>query len=164
LLSHSIDMHGALVGPVEMLRQAASLARPFSGFTTSQFHSCAPVAWGAYAAHVHVTPVGAGRNLLALRDWGADVRDRIAKGPLRWELQAQFYTDPQHTPIEDGRKPWSAPKVTVALLEADALADAADVEADHFDPWAAMAEHRPLGEIMRARRSAYWPSFQNRQD
>ena len=162
LLSHSIDKHGPVAGPLAMLRQAASLARPFSGFATSQFHSCAPVAWGPYAAHVHVAPVGAGRNLLALRDWGADVRDRIAKGPLRWELQAQFYTDPQHTPIEDGRKPWTAPKVTVGLLEADALADAAAVEADHFDPWAALADHRPLGEIMRARKAAYWPSYQNR--
>ena len=77
-------------------------------------------------------------------------------------MQAQFYTDPQGTPIEDGRAPWRSAKETVAVLEADALADPEEVEADHFDPWAALAAHRPLGEIMRARRAAYFPSFQNR--
>ena len=34
--------------------------------------------------------------------------------------------------------------------------------ADRFDPWSAVAEHRPLGEIMRARKAAYLPSFRNR--
>lgn len=162
LLSHLIGKHGPVRGPLEMVRQAAELARPFSGFATSGFHSCAPVAWGPYAAHVHVQPVAASRNLMAWRDWGADIRDRIAGGPLRWNLQAQFYTDPGHTPIEDGRKAWKAPRLTVGLLELNALADFAGVEDDHFDPWLALADHRPLGEIMRARQAAYLPSYQNR--
>ena len=145
-----------------MLKQAAGMARPFTGFATSDFHSCAPVAWGPYAAHVHVSPIGASRNLLAVRDWGADVRSRLQRGPLRWHVEAQFYTDPEATPIEDGRRPWGSAKETVAVLEADALADPDAVEADHFDPWAALVEHRPLGEIMRARKAAYFPSVQNR--
>jgi hypothetical protein len=162
LAQHLVSRHGAVGGPMAMLKQAAAVARPFSGFATSDFHSCAPLAWGPYAAHVHVSAFSASRNLLAWRDWGADVRDRIARGPLRWHVQAQFYTDPKDTPIEDGRAPWRSAKETVAVLEADALADADEVEADHFDPWAALADHRPLGEIMRARKAAYWPSFQNR--
>lgn len=162
LVRHLIDKHGVVRGGLEMSRQVADLARPFSGFASSRFHSCAPVAWGPYAAHVHVVPVDAGRNLLAFRDWGADVRDRIDQGPLQWDVQAQFYTDPANTPIEDGRKVWKAPTVTVARIVADRLADAESVESDHFDPWMALADHRPLGEIMRARKSAYYPSFQNR--
>jgi hypothetical protein len=163
LLEHFVSKLGVVKAAVEMARQSAELLRPFSGFATSQFHSCAPIAWGPYAAHVHLVPVGASRNLLAARDWGADVRERIAKGPLHWLVQAQFYIDPGLTPIEDGRKPWRGPKLTVGRLVADGLADAAQVEADHFDPWMALAEHRPLGEIMRARKAAYYPSFQNRR-
>jgi hypothetical protein len=162
LLTHLVTKHGALRAPWEIARQGADLARPFSGFATSSFHSCAPVAWGPYAAHVHLAPVGARRSPLAMRDWGADVRSRIQRGPLAWDLQAQFYTDPEHTPIEDGRTPWRAPKTTVARLTATGLADAEAVEADRFDPWAALAAHRPLGEIMRARRAAYYPSYRNR--
>lgn len=162
LAQHMIATHGVVGGPLELLKQTASLARPFSGFATSDFHSCAPVAWGPYAAHVHVSPIGAGRNPLAWRDWGADIRSRLQSGPLRWSLEAQFYADPQATPIEDGRRSWGSAKEKVAVLEAEALADPDAVEVDHFDPWAALAEHRPLGEIMRARKAAYYASVQNR--
>ncbi len=162
LVKHMIDKHGVVRAPLQLVRTGADLARPFSGFATSAFHSCAPIAWGPYAAHVHLTPVDAPRNPLALRDWGADVRQRIERRPLTWELQAQFYTDDDHTPIEDGRKPWQAPEVTVARLTATGLADADEVEADHFDPWSALVAHRPLGEIMRARKVAYYPSVLNR--
>jgi integrase/recombinase XerC len=36
------------------------------------------------------------------------------------------------------------------------------VEASVFDPWHALAAHRPLGEVMRARRVAYFASAQAR--
>lgn len=162
LAKQLLEQHGLVRAPWEMARQAADLARPFSGFATAAFHSCAPIAWGPYAAHVHLHPVGARRNPLAMRDFGADVRSRIENGPLQWDLRAQFYTDPERTPIEDGRRPWSAPQVTVGRLTATGLADAEEVEADRFDPWSALAEHRPLGEIMRARKAAYYVSYQNR--
>lgn len=162
LLRFLIEKYGLVKGPLEMAQLVAAQARPFTGFATAEFHSCAPVAWGPYAAHVHVKPRGAGRDLLAWRNWGADIQQRLAKGALRWDLQAQFYTDPDRTPIEDGRKVWKAPKLTVGNLVLDSLADADVVEADHFDPWSALAEHRPLGEIMRARKAAYFPSFRNR--
>jgi hypothetical protein len=162
MLDHQINKHGVARGTLEMARQAADLARPFSGYATSDFHACAPIAWGPYAAHVHVTPVNASRDLLAWRDWGADVRGRVAKGALRWTVQAQFYTDPESTPIEDGRRAWDAPKMTVGVLELSQLEDSESVERDHFDPWMALADHRPLGEIMRARKAAYYASFKNR--
>ncbi len=163
LVKHMIGKHGVVRAPLQLVRTGADLARPFSGFATATFHSCAPVAWGPYAAHVHLKPVEASRNPFAARDWGADVRQRIERAPLQWDLKAQFYTDDDHTPIEDGRKAWDAPKVAVARLTATGLADADAVEADHFDPWSALMEHRPLGEIMRARKVAYYPSVMNRQ-
>jgi hypothetical protein len=162
LARHMLQQYGPLRAPLEMARQAADLARPFSGFATASFHSCAPIAWGPYAAHVHLQPIDARRNPLAVKDFGADIRSRIERGPLHWNVRAQFYTDPELTPIEDGRKAWHGPHVTVGQLTATELADAAAVEADHFDPWSALAEHRPLGEIMRARKAAYYPSYTNR--
>ncbi len=159
LLRFLLGKYGPVKGPLEMARLVANQARPFSGFATSSFHSCAPVAWGPYAAQVHVEPVGARLNVLAFRDFGADVRERLDSGPLTWHVQAQFFTDEHRTPIEDGRVTWKGEKVTVGTLICD---EAVDVEAERFDPWNALVEHRPLGEIMRARKVAYYPSFQNR--
>lgn len=163
LLKYFIQRDGTLRGSAAMARQAAAIARPFSGFATAGFHSCAPIQWGPYAAQVHLKPVGAKVNLLAWRNFSADIEDRVATAPLKWEIQAQFFTDEQATPIEDLRRPWDAPKVVVGELVLDTLADTAEVEADHFDPWSALEEHRPLGEVMRARKAAYYPSVQNRR-
>jgi hypothetical protein len=159
LVRFLISKYGLIKGPLEMARVVAAQSRPFSGFATASFHSCAPVAWGPYAAWVHVEPVGASRNLLAWRDYGADIRNRLDRSPLTWRVQAQFYTSDSATPIEDGRVTWKSEKVTVGTLTCDEIVD---VESDHFDPWSALVEHRPLGEIMRARKAAYYPSFKNR--
>jgi hypothetical protein len=159
LLRFLFGKYGPIRGPLEMARLVAAQSRPFSGFATSSFHSCAPVAWGPYAAQVHLEPAGAARNLLAFRDFGSDVRSRLERGPLTWHVRAQFYTDDRNTPIEDGRVTWKGEKITVGTLTCDAVVD---VEADRFDPWNALADHRPLGEIMRARKVAYYPSYENR--
>ena len=37
-----------------------------------------------------------------------------------------------------------------------------DVEGLRFDPWGGLADHRPLGEIMRARKVAYFHSQKSR--
>ena len=85
----------------------------------------------------------------------------------------QFYSDETATPIEDGAVDWaetSAPYVTVARLTVGeqpaegAARDsfAAEVEQATFDPWQALAAHRPLGGIMRARKHAYFASQKTR--
>ena len=38
----------------------------------------------------------------------------------------------------------------------------AQVEAGVLDPWNALAEHRPLGDVMRARKAVYYASQQER--
>lgn len=40
------------------------------------------------------------------------------------------------------------------------LADA--IEQAAFDPWKALAEHRPLGDVMRARKVVYFESQKGR--
>ena len=106
---------------------------------------------------------------------GADpveqMRSLLANGPAAYDLKLQFYIDDTSTPIEDPTRVWpvdQTPIVTVARLtvmpEAAAGSDfAAEVEHASFDPWAALAEHRPLGEIMRSRKAAYFASQQARK-
>ena len=45
-----------------------------------------------------------------------------------------------------------------ALDDAEGTKREAEGEAQTFDPWNALAVHRPLGHIMRARKAAYFAS------
>ena len=78
----------------------------------------------------------------------------------------QFYVDEARTPIEDTSIPWkpdNAPLVKVAQVRiprcdlddpaAHALSQAVDQLS--LSPWHATEDHRPLGNVMRARRIAY---------
>ena len=99
---------------------------------------------------------------------------RLAQGALRFELQLQFFVDEQRTPIEDASVEWPqdvAPYVTVGVLtlppQDPSLPQgrelAAAIEAAAFDPWNALMNHRPLGEVMRARKVVYFQSQQGRR-
>jgi hypothetical protein len=91
---------------------------------------------------------------------------RLAESELSWELQLQPFINEQRTPIEDPSVDWDSPWTTVALLRLPRQAlDAALVresEAGVFDLWNGLAEHRPLGEIQRARKAVYYASQQQR--
>jgi hypothetical protein len=174
VLRHLMKRHGLVGG----LRQARALAKgfgkPFAGFAREPFHSAAPIACGPYAAKVRLVSTTGGELPPARRDdWSADVVARLAKAELAWELQLQFFVDEAITPIEDPTVAWperEAPFVTVARVVAppqdpgspEGRALAEEIEAARFDPWNALAEHRPLGEIMRARKVAYFASQQER--
>ena len=94
------------------------------------------------------------------------MRSLLSKGPVSFDLKLQFYVDDRLTPIEDPTQIWPedrTPIVTVgrllALPETEAPPNfSARIESASFDPWAALVEHRPLGEIMRARKVAYFAS------
>lgn len=74
------------------------------------------------------------------------------------------------TPIEDASVNWSTPYHTVArrmlplqdLGSAQALALARQMEAGVIDPWQALAAHRPLGDVQRARKVVYFASQKGR--
>ena len=74
------------------------------------------------------------------------------------------------TPIEDASVNWPTPYTTVATLElpqqdlsdAQATAFAQQAEASVFDPWQALAAHRPLGDVQRARKVIYFESQKGR--
>jgi hypothetical protein len=171
-----VRRYGLFAGLKRLREIAKGMSRPFSGFATESFFSAAPIANGPYAVRVRLRPEAAAAGATASAasaDWAADMRAHLARGPIRYELQLQFYSDEKATPIEDGAVDWSeasAPYVTVARLTigeqpAEGAARAqldADVEKTTFDPWEALAAHRPLGAIMRARKHAYFASQKTR--
>lgn len=170
ILRAMIRRHGFLGGlkRVRLLQQ--NLAKPFAGFARETFHTAAPIAWGPYAAKLRLVPTAMPDGPRPTpADWSADVVARLAGYVLTWDLQAQFFVSEAVTPIEDPTVLWpeaEAPFVTVARVTAPAQAPgspegqalAADIEAGTFDPWVALAAHRPLGEIMRARKPVYFAS------
>lgn len=173
LLRHIIKQHGVIGGLKRARELGKGLGKPFAGFARETFHSAAPIACGPYAVKPRLMPVGEGAPPARRGDWAHDMIARLAKDELRWDLQLQFFLDATTTPIEDPTVVWpesESPFVTVARLvapaqdpnSADGKALAQQIEAGKFDPWIALAEHRPLGEIMRARRAAYFASQQAR--
>ncbi len=174
ILRQLIKRHGLFGGFKHARQLGKSLGKPFAGYACETFHSAAPIACGPYAAKVRLVPTGNGDPATSKPPaWADDVTRRLAKGDLRWDLQLQFFVDDAVTPLENPTVPWpesEAPFVTVAHLVApqqDPISEegtklAETIEANMFDPWNALAEHRPLGEIMRARKAAYFASQQER--
>lgn len=174
LLGYLVSRYGFLGALGMMKRFAQTFNKPFSGFATAPFYSAAPIACGPYAARVRLLPAGGEARPGAEADWAQDFLARLARGPLQFRLQLQFFVDEARTPIEDASVDWPedvAPYVTVGVLTlppqdalaADGQARAAAIEAAAFDPWAALMAHRPLGEVMRARKAVYFESQQGRR-
>ena len=92
-----------------------------------------------------------------------ELAERLRKEDLVMDFKVQFYADDTSTPIEDTSVLWQTEPLTVARLRIPRV-DLDDkssrklsrkVDALSFSPWHAVEDHRPLGNIMRARRVAY---------
>lgn len=165
--------YGLLGMLAQLKRLAKVMSRPFTGFASTPFYSAAPFACGPYAVRMRLLPAVPGGTLSRPDDLAEDFIAHL-KQPLRFDVQLQFFVNESQTPIEDASVDWPesvAPYVTVARLTVQpdaakarhdtAFVDA--VEADSFDPWKALAAHRPLGRVMRARKVIYFDSAQNRK-
>lgn len=173
LLKYLVGRYGLAGGLGQMKKLARTFGKPFRGFAAESFHSAAPIACGPYAARVRLRPSEPQPRPARGTAWADDMAQRLRAGALTYELQLQFFTDEAVTPIEDASVDWpeaAAPYLTVARLNllqqdpdsADGQALSARTEAAVFDPWAALAAHRPLGEVMRARKVVYFRSQQER--
>lgn len=172
LLGHLVRTHGLWALPRELGKFKRTVGRPFSGFAAETFYSAVPMACGPYAVRVRLLPHTANGTAQAdaAKDWGADVARRLRQGPLQWDVQLQYFASEALTPIEDASVDWPTPYTTVARLtvpaqdldSAEAQAFATQVEGSVFDPWQALAAHRPLGEVQRARKVVYYASQQGR--
>ena len=137
------------------------------------YYSQVPILYGRYMAKVQVAPVSPALTALAgshvdLEDRPDGLRDAVvghfaAEGG-QWEVRVQLCTDIDRMPIEDASVEWPedlSRYVTVARLRAapqkaygEELARLVD-DGMQFNPWHALAAHRPLGSIMRVRKAVY---------
>jgi len=172
LFKYVFKRYGLLGGPRRLGKMLRAVGRPFSGFATEPMFSAVPMANGPYAVRLRLQPAASNGTaaLGAASDWDADFSDRLARGPLHWDLQLQYFADESTTPIEDASVIWPTPYTTVARLmlpkqdtrSPEGVEFAAQVEASVFDPWQALAEHRPLGDVQRARKVVYFASHKGR--
>ncbi len=93
---------------------------------------------------------------------GDALRTRLDTADARFEFLVQFQTDPARMPIEDATVEWKeaeSPYVAVASIRIPRQQIAApgtgSCEEVAFNPWHSLAEHRPLGNLNRARRAIY---------
>lgn len=172
IFKYVFKRYGLLGGPRQLSRMIKVAGKPFSGFATEPLFSALPMANGPYAVRLRLLPAASNgaAALEAGEDWALDFSNRLARQPLHWDLQLQFFASEQLTPIEDASVNWQTPYSTVARLmlprqdigspEGRALAQ--QVEATVFDPWQALAAHRPLGDVQRARKVVYFESQKGR--
>jgi hypothetical protein len=145
---------------------------PFTSYATSSYQSTMPVANGDYAVRYRFVPAAGNGDdgPVGCADFGAEIAVRLRSGPLAWDLQLQPFTSEGETPIEDAASEWPSAFTTVARLtlpqqylgSADGKALQASVERDVFDPWVALAAHRPLGSVQCARKVIYFASEKHR--
>ena len=137
------------------------------------FSSVAPLRYGQYVAKIAFQPASeslkelTGKKLENMSDFSA-LRDAVVRffetETAVWDVQVQLMADPAKMPIEDASVQWSeeeSPYITVGQLTAApqaAYSPERRVFVDEmlaFNPWHSLAAHRPLGNVMRARKKAY---------
>ncbi|WP_236066919.1 catalase family protein [Paraburkholderia haematera] len=137
------------------------------------FYSMAAVRFGEYVAKISVAP--ASNEVRALTGTPVDtlhrpsafrdlVVDFFRQHGAEYDLRAQLCTDLAHMPIEDAAVVWdekSSPQQVIARIvipRQEAYSPARQAYGDEvlsFSPWHAIEAHRPLGSIMRIRRTVY---------
>lgn len=170
LIKFLVQRHGLLGAARQIAKTVKTFGRPFGGFAAHAMHSAAPIACGPYAVRVRLVPHASNGAPVAQvqDDWNAEFSGRLRQQDLQWDLQLQPFVNEATTPVEDASVDWPTPYITVARLtlpRQDPAADptlAAQVEAAVFDPWQALAAHRPLGDVMRARKVVYFESQKGR--
>lgn len=94
----------------------------------------------------------------------------LARQDVEFDMRVQVQTDPFLMPIENGAVMWPpslSPRVPVAVLRIprqtfDSPEQIAFANVLAYNPWHSLPEHRPLGNLNRARRRMYWELSQLR--
>jgi hypothetical protein len=155
--------------PIPMLANA--LAEPGANIIGETFYSEAALRFGDYVARLAVAPVsGAARALTGQPAYHDDdellhsVVEFFSKNSAEYELRAQLCVDLQRTPVEDSSIDWPEdiapfqPLAKIVLPSQAANNPARRAYVDDvlsFTPWRCLADHQPLGSIMRLRKDAY---------
>ena len=153
--------------------KADFFGHPFSHPLADAYFSQAPIRYGNYVAKLGAFPSSATQE--ALKTWQLDPKqdedgfrhaavDFIGANETVFEVRAQLWTDAETQPIEDTSVEWptdDAPFVTVATIRIPAQDAYSPARQHYFDevmtfrPAHALAAHRPLGSVMRARLQVY---------
>jgi hypothetical protein len=146
---------------------------PQTNILGETFYSQVPSLYGPYMAKFSIAP--ASSELKALTQAPVDLHDKpdglrdavnhfFSQHEALWELRAQLCTDIATMPIENAAVAWpeeQSPYVTVAHIRVPrqvAWSPARSAAIDDgmaFNPWHALAAHRPLGSVMRVRKLIY---------
>ena len=137
------------------------------------YYSQAPMRFGAHVAKLGAFPTAPDMKAMANKeiDVGADpdgfrhaVVNFFRGHDVYFDLRAQLWTDADSQPIEDTSVEWKeseSPYVTVATIKLPRQEAYSSERQRYFDdvmsfrPAHALAAHRPLGSVMRARLQVY---------
>lgn len=170
---------------LEAVGGESALLKSLGGYPNSHplgesYFSQAPIRYGAHIAKIGVVPLSP--NFKALADTEIAIEGRedalreevanvLANDGGQWELRVQLCRDLDANPIEDASVAWPEednPYAAVAIITIPPQTSWSPDRAVEFDdrlsfsPWHGIADHRPLGNIMRARKPAYHASAQMR--
>ena len=147
-----------------------------------RYFTQAPIRFGDYIAKLDIVPESG--NFRALTGRRIDLSGRphaireelariLAQEGGAWTLRAQLCRDLEAHPIEDASVVWPesvSPYLPVATLTVAPQASWNETRSRNvddgifFSPWNGIADHQPLGNVMRARRSAYLFSATHRTE
>lgn len=149
----------------EALYKRQSL-EPFNNPLQVRYFSQVPYLLGPQAIKFSAKPIGNAANRPAASEspdfLRAALREQVAASDVYFDFMVQVQTDPVRMPIEDSLTIWDeahAPFQRVAMIRIprqDVTAEALEVAENlAFTPWHSLPEHRPLGNMNRARRVVY---------
>lgn len=174
--------------PRELWTFVRTLLKFYANPLAAEYHSMIPVLLGQDPVKISVRPTEVTRRVLA----GEPVRARVScflKDPCNYlrhalqrsldllgastlEFELAAHVPFEHVPpVEDPRVDWGRcgaqrvvlATISVAAQDATSVDQRARAESMVFNPWHALAEHRTLGSLSRARLYAYLASAEERK-
>jgi hypothetical protein len=155
---------------------------PETNMLGDEFYTQGPILYGDYIAKLAFKPLSSNlraltRQPLKLSGHPDGIRQAVVEffqtNSAVWDIQVQLCTNLATMPIEDASVTWpetESPYLSVARLHVPAQnawrADRVELldERMSFSAWHALAAHRPLGAIMRARQAVYAAAARFRVD
>ncbi|WCL50065.1 catalase [Leptospira sp. GIMC2001] len=183
ILKFFTKKNGLIGGTLKFGQFLINFSKAFRGFEMENFFSAAPLKFGKYACRVRLKPIltvvdSSGKTIQRKPiPFQGEFADQFEKAlnlaDVKYEFQVQFYHSDDKTPIEDPTVNWPesvSPYITLAELTIKSSNNSPILDPefsnildkDKFDPWNALEDHRPLGEVMRARKVIYFASQQER--